>query len=279
MMTIRRQWLLVLTITAVLAVCINSVVLSSLINRYFLSYTTENYNSHVSQIEQLAKNALTENMYSAQQLSVQLESHLDDPIVSIKLYDMRGQLVASAENKSDRPFGMMNGKMGGMMGKKAEEVDSFQILDSGVNLGQLNITRYSALSNSADSSMFKASLLRNSVFSLGIVLLILMLIGIFISRKLSRDLMNTASQALAVDLGSRSDFKLSKVKEIRIIQSSLHTLSAQLKIKQVGRKRLVDELVHQTRTPLTILKTHLEGFEDGIITMSPEEIKICEEQI
>ncbi|MFA9424079.1 MAG: sensor histidine kinase, partial [Sedimentibacter sp.] len=34
-----------------------------------------------------------------------------------------------------------------------------------------------------------------------------------------------------------------------------------------------------TRTPLTILRTHLEGFEDGIIDMTPEEIKTCENQI
>lgn len=279
MMTIRRQWLLVLTITAVLAVCINSVVLASLINRYFLTYTTENYNYHISQIEELSKNALTDNAYSARQLSVQLESHLDDPIVSIKLYNNDGRLVASAENDPDRPFGMMNGMMNGMMGKTSAEVDSFQISSAGVKLGQLNITRYSTISNSVVSSMFKASLVRNSFFSFGIVLFVLMIIGVYISRKLSRDLTNTASQALDIDLGNRTDFKPSKVKEIRIIQSSLEALRSKLKIKQIGRKRLVDELVHQTRTPLTILKAHLEGLEDGIIAMSPEEIKICEAQI
>jgi signal transduction histidine kinase len=30
---------------------------------------------------------------------------------------------------------------------------------------------------------------------------------------------------------------------------------------------------------LTILKTHLEGFEDGVLTMSPEEIKTCQAQV
>jgi len=38
-------------------------------------------------------------------------------------------------------------------------------------------------------------------------------------------------------------------------------------------------LVHQTRTPLTILRTHLEGIEDGVIDMGPDEIRICENQI
>ena len=64
-----------------------------------------------------------------------------------------------------------------------------------------------------------------------------------------------------------------------MIQKSLESLETRLKLKNKARKTLVDEMVHQTRTPLTILKIHLEGMEDGIIQMEPEEIKICEDQI
>ena len=274
-MTIRRQWLLVLTLTAVLTVCINSLLLASLINRYFVSYTVENYNNHLSQIEELAKNALSDYSYSGKQLAVQLESHLDDPIVSIKLYDAEGQLIASAYKEYANMHGMMNG----MMKSASEEVDSIDISDSGIKLGELNITRYSSLNNSTVASMFKFALIRNSVLSFGVVLLVLLIIGLFISRKMSRDLTSTAAMALSIDLGNQSPLIPSKVKEIRIIQTSLETLSSRLKIKQIGRKRLIDELVHQVRTPLTIIKTHLEGFSDGVIEMTPEEIDICEEQI
>lgn len=278
-MTIRKQWLLVLTITAVLAVCVNSLILSSLINKYFLSYSTDNYNNHINQIEQLAANALKDGGISGQQLSVQLESHLDDPIVSIKLYDADGDIVASAENTPGSGYNMMGGMMRGRMSSSSEEVDTYQITDGDAVLGVLNVTRYSSLSNSNVSVMFKAALLRNSVVSFGIVLLVLIIIGIFISRRMSRDLTNTASQALSIDMGDYKNFKPSKVREIRIIQSGLETLQNRLKIKQIGRKRVVDELVHQTRTPLTILRTHLEGLEDGVIQMSDDEIKVCQTQI
>lgn len=129
------------------------------------------------------------------------------------------------------------------------------------------------------SAMFKASLLRNSFVSFGIVLFILLVIGIFISRRLSRDLTNTAYRTLSIDRGGSTDFKPSRVKEIRIIQSGLDTLQNRLKIRQIGRKRFLDEIVHQTRTPLTILKTHLEGLEDGVITMTGDEIKVCQAQV
>ncbi|MEL4106873.1 HAMP domain-containing sensor histidine kinase [Oscillospiraceae bacterium WX1] len=275
-MTIRRQWLLVLTVTAVLAICVNSLILSSLINKYFMSYSTVSYNNHISQIEQLAVSALQDGSISEQRLSVQLESHLDDPIISIKLYDASGKLVASAENTAGGGYGMMYGMM---HRNNSEEVDTYQLTDGGNNLGVLNITRYSSLGNSQVSVLFRVALLRNSAISIVVVLFVLIIIGIFISRTLSRDLSNTAAQALRIDMGGSTDYKPSKVREIRIIQSSLETLQNRLKIKQIVRKRVVDELVHQTRTPLTIMKTHLEGIEDGVIKMTDDEIKVCQAQL
>jgi len=274
-MTIRRQWLLVLTITAVLAVCIDSLILSSLINKYFLTYSTENYNNHVEQIEQLAASVLKDGGITEQQLSVQLESHLDDPIVSIKLYDVAGTLVAEAENTQGKGLGAANGGMR----KNSEEVDTYQITDGDTVLGVLNVTRYSSLRNSEVSVKFKTALLQNSAVSFAIVLTVLVVIGFFVSRGLSRDLTNTASQALRIDMEDDTDFKPSKVREIRVIQTGLETLRNRLKIKQIGRKRTVDELVHQTRTPLTILQTHLEGLEDGVTTLTDEEIGIFRAQI
>ncbi len=278
-MTIRRQWLIVLTVTAILAVFINSVVLGSLVNQYFLNYNSKTYDYHVGQVQQLAASALQDNALTQQQLSVQLESHLDDPITSIKLYDAQGQLVASTEHMGSYSSGMMHDMMGRMMQEHAEEVDSFDVTDGSTVIGVLHITRYSALNHSMASTMFQMSLLRNSLLSFFLVFCLLIVIGLWISKRLSRDLMNTSSQALSIDMGDRPACKPSNVKEIKIIQNSLDILQNRLKIKQMGRKRVVDEFVHQTRTPITILKTHLEGLEDGILTMSDDEIKVCQSQI
>ena len=250
-----------------------------MINRYFLSYTAESYDNHAIQIQELALHALTDGDFSGQALSVQFESHLDDPIRSIKLYDANGRLLALAENRESLMHGMMGDKMKARMNSTFEEVDSFEISEDGTVIGTLNITRYSSLNNSVVSTMFKGSLIRNSVLSFGIVLMILISIGVWISKKMSRDLTNAASLAVSIDLGDQSDIKLSKIEEIRIIQQSLQALHSKLRIKQLGRKQLIDELVHQARTPLTILKAHLEGFEDGVIEMTPEEITICGDQI
>ena len=279
-MTIKRQWMFALVLAAVLSVAVNSIVLSSLINRYFVDYTMANYNKHFSQVVEFSKIVLIEKSYSRQQLEMQLETHLIDPINRIKLYDSNGNLLVDVGNESNQVSGMMrNGMMNKMMGNPSEEIDSVDISNGGITLGKLNITRYSSIGNSLETRMFTASLIGSTFFSFVIVLILVFIIGFFISKKMSKDLRRTAQQAIDIDLGNQSNVIKSKIKEIRTIQQSLETLQFRLKLKQTSRKKLIDELVHQTRTPLTILKTHLEGFEDGIISMTPEEIRTCEVQI
>lgn len=279
-MTIKRQWMLVLIISVIISIAINSLVFGSLINKYFVDYTTVNYNNHFNQIVEFSRKALIEKNFTSQQLEVQLEAHLSDPIIRIKLYDANGQLQADVSSETGRTMGMMGkGMMNRMMGAQSYETDSAELTDTGAVIGRINITRYSSFGNSMATRMFKTALLRNSILSFFMVLIFVFIVGAWISKKMSRDLMNTASLALNIDLGNKTNIKPSKVREIRIIQQSLETLQSRLKLKQTSRKRLLDELVHQTRTPLTILKTHLEGFEDGIISMTSEEIKTCEAQI
>lgn len=278
-MTIKGQWMRVLILSAVLSVIINSFILGSLMNGYFVDNSTRNYDQHFEQIAEFTRKALSEN-YTSQQLSLQLETHLIDPIIGIKLYNADGDLVVNVINTNPMMSRMMKSHMmNQMMGMPAEEIDTAEISENGVLLGRLDIVRYSSVRNSMQTRMFLGSLIRNSVLSFVIAVMIMMIIGFAASRRMSRDLINTATMATNIDLGHDTKIEQSKVYEIQIIQRSLETLQSKLKLKQMSRKRLVDELIHQTRTPLTILKTHLEGFEDGVLTMSPEEIKTCQAQV
>jgi len=278
-MTIKGQWLRVLIVSAVLSVIINSLILGSLMNGYFVDNSTKNYDEHFEQIAEFTRKALSEN-YTPQQLSLQLATHLIDPIIGIKLYNADGALVVNVSNTNPRMSRMMEGHMmNRMMGMPAEEIDTTEISEKGILLGRLDIVRYGSLRNSMQTRMFAGSLIGNSVLSFFIAVMIMMVIGLAASRKMSRDLINTAAMATDIDLGHDTKIERSKVYEIQIIQRSLETLQSKLKLKQMSRKRLVDELIHQTRTPLTILKTHLEGLEDGVLTMSPEEIKTCQAQV
>lgn len=276
-MTIRRQWLIMLTLTAILAIVVNTLILSALINRYFQTYTSSEYTKNLTQIKSFSKMALSQKNMTKQQIEAQLTSYLNDPVTRITLYNADGSVITDVGNAMNN---MMRGMMrGGAAGSFSQEVDGMEIKNSGVSLGTVNVTHYSSIGDSMTSVMFRSALFRNSMLSFVIVLALLIMIGFFVSRRLGRDLRGTSSMALNIDLGNQEDIPLSKIQEVRIIQQSLKELKSRLKLKQIGRKRLIDEMVHQTRTPLTILKTHLEGFQDGVIDMTPEEVKTCEMQI
>lgn len=279
-MTVMRQWLFVLVLSAILSVVINSVVLGALVNRFYIDYSTENYMEHISQVVEFSKNAIEDSNLSRRQIERQLETHLQDPITRIRLYDVDGTLLADV----GRDFMPVGGMMGSRMmpfsrDNLNEEIDNMTVSGSSGEIGYLNVTRYSSIGESFKTRQFTFSLIANSIVSFVIVLAIILILGLFISRKMSKDLRNTAQLAVDIELGNKSNVTWSGVKEIRSIQQSLETLDARLKLKQKSRKKVIDEMVHQTRTPLTIVRAHLEGFEDGIITFDEDEVRTCIGQI
>ena len=281
MVSIRQQWLSVLIFIAVLSVAVNALVLSALINRYFLEYTTKNYEAHVEQITLYSQRSLQNLDMNKNQMAMDMETHLSDPITSIKLYDALGELLI--EVSKDQRFGpdmMRDGMMANMMGGFFEEMDRIDLKDdTGAKIGQLNILRYSSLENSMATRMFRVALFTNSLISVGLVIIMSVVIGLIVSKKMSRDLKDTSVLAQKIDIGEDLEIQSSKVMEIRIIQERLEALRSKLKLKQRSRKNLTDALLHQTRTPLTILKSHFEGYEDGLIHFTEDEIKTCENQI
>ena len=91
-------------------------------------------------------------------------------------------------------------------------------------------------------------------------------------KKVSKSLKNTAKIATGIQIGEETIEKSSSIKEVQAIRDSLSELSTRLKLKQRSRKTLIDELVHQTRTPLAVLKSHIEAIEDGLIVADKEEL-------
>jgi two-component system, OmpR family, sensor histidine kinase BaeS len=279
-MTVKRQWLLTLVLTAVIAVIVNSAILGTLINRYFVSYTEGSYDMHIDRITELAVGILTEDHFTQNQIALQLKAHLVEPITAIELYDAKGNALTGVESTYEHPEGMMDGRMMDlMMGALREEIETIDVYDGDDLIGVLFITKYSSAGNTISSRLFGSVLIINILLSFGIVIIFVVFIGIHISGKMSRDLVETASQAESIDLGDNDRIIYSRVKEIRVIQQSLESQRTKLRLKQKARKKLTDELMHQTGTPLTILRNHIEAFRDGVIEMKPEQLDTCEDQI
>ncbi|MGB3367063.1 MAG: HAMP domain-containing sensor histidine kinase [Acidaminobacteraceae bacterium] len=277
-MTIRRQWLMVLFLVAILSVAINTLVLGALTNKSFNIYVEDSYNYQVNKIVEYSNEVLSEHSGSNDYTTLEVNSYLVDPIKGIVIYDSSENILVNVSSRQNLNKGNNGSGMSKMMNRgidsQFEEIDSIDITHDGKIIGSVSITRNSTIKNSIASRIFMSNLFVNSAKSVAIVLAIAFIIGGFVSKKMSKELVLTANKAQSIEIGNKSEDVRSKVKEIQVIEHSLDSLRVKLDLKQRSRKKLIDELIHQTRTPLTILKTHIEGYEDGVIELNDDETTI-----
>ena len=273
-MSIKKQWLITLIMIALIAIVINSSLYGLLIDKFFVGYIEENYSNQVEEIQEYSKYILQNHSVSKEQIKMEMQKYLDDPISEIHLYYPNGQKIIEAKGTG---MGMMGGRM--MHGDIREERDEYNINDEEVIIGKLVITRQGSVQSSATSIIFKNVLFTNSLISGVIVLFIAIIVSILISKRTAKDMIDTANYAKALDISKQMEIQYSTITEIKEIQNSLILLSTKLKLKEKSRKQKLDTMAHQARTPLTIIKSHLEAAKDGIVIMDENRLESCINQV
>lgn len=283
-MSIRKIWLYVLMLTVILSILINAALLTTLTDRSFQAYLEESYTTHLGEIEAYALRALESGDVTPAAMNEELETHLVDPIIGIRLLEPAGGVIAAAENDTYLQEAWIRGSMMERMMYQLiqsgrEETHTILLTSGETTLGELEVIQHSSTAQSMLARMFKASLWRNSVISIFIALILSGLIGILISRRMSRSLQDTARYANGMLLEETVTIKPSRIHEVNQIRESLNGLLSRLKLKQTSRRELTDQLLHQSRTPLTILRSHLEALEDGLILPDAHEYAILQQQV
>ena len=281
-MSIRKLLLILLLGVCLITVIINSSIFASLTDRYFLDYLDKAYEKHLEQISTYLSSALTSKDLNYDKLEAELETHLLDPIVRIRVFK-DDTLLADVETIANIHSGNMNGRMNMRMPFRRVSTetttDVFEIKNDNEIIGTVYITRFEDYDSSIIANMFRSTLFINSLISIGIAMLISVFIALITSRKISTDLRYTSNLATEIQQGKVVKAKNTKIKEINNLRNSLEDLSVKLKLKQKAKKELLDQLIHETRTPLTVLNSHFEAIEDGIVESNHEEIEVLKSQV
>ena len=273
-MTIRRQLSIIMLFLIVVTVIINSLISTSYIDGYFKNYISDQYVENVNAIKTFSVNILQEGSAGRIRAQSELSNFINDPIVALSILDNKGNQVGYAE---DSVFNMHRGMMMGRMFNVKE--DTISLTDGTNNLGALIITRNSDIQSSETVRLFKNAMLIGTLISAGAVLVISLALIYFSSKRITRDLRQTAQFAKEIEFGKTSKIKSSNIIEIRALQTSLQNLSNKLKLQKAARKQKTDQLAHETRTPLTILRTHCEAALDGVVDMDNLRLESCLNQI
>ncbi|MEA3422663.1 MAG: HAMP domain-containing sensor histidine kinase [Bacillota bacterium] len=266
-MTYRKQMVIVIIVILFLTIISNSLISGQFINRYFNDYIEDQYEKDVNAIEKYAENILSGEVGNLIQANIELTNYLNDSIAGIEIFDDKNRLIIDVKADNYRMPHMMKSRLG------FDEVVHTIILDEEV-IGYLKLEKIKSVGNSETAVVFRLSMIRSIVISGTLSFLLSLLIIGFVSKRMTRDLINTVQMANTIDSNKNLSYKKSKIKEVRAIQSTLVDLAAKLKIKEGIRKEKADRLAHEARTPLTVLQSNLEGIVDGVVESDDERFKI-----
>lgn len=118
-------------------------------------------------------------------------------------------------------------------------------------------------------------------YSVGFMLVIASLIAFVMADRISKPILNVTKRASLISKGKyrSADQMSSKIKELQVLIESIDKLGLSLEKQEALRKRLISDVAHELRSPITIVKSHLEAFEDGVWTPTPERIKLTVDEI
>lgn len=284
-MKIKNQLIIIIIAILSVGVLIQSFIASKYIDNYFNSYIMQEYNQNIARISLIAQEIIADKesssnsrpMMSQMAYRRTLSSYMSDPIVEINIYSNQGRLLFTSSGAMGQ--GHMNS--GNNQEDSLElEADIFDVSnDENQKIGNLEIIRNKDVKNWQTSVLFNKALYSGAAIAFISVAIIAGLIIWIVSAKFSKQLIDTAYYASKIEQDDQVDIALSETVEIKQIQLTLLNLASRLKLKTKIRKEKADKLSHETRTPLTILKSNIEAAIDEVIVLDEQNLSLCLEQI
>lgn len=211
--------------------------------------------------------------YGDWQTAVKFTSNFDFyrwPIVSVKLHDRDGKLIKLYKRGHRARFHTENKKL---------LVYENQLFLKNSKIGTLHFECL-PFSASPEGLFLKkfSTLLLHTVISL---LLLSALLAIFIAYKISKPIMAVTERAKTITKGDylKKEEMKSNITEIQQLIDSVDTLGQRLDKQEKLRQRMMGDITHELRNPVTIIKSHLEAIEDGIWEPTPERIHLTVSEV
>lgn len=238
-----------------IGIILSFAMLYYIANQKYIDYLNEQYEEDIEYLQSVSYQILkTGETPSSEHL------HLPDNCSGIRVYDNQNNLVYSHEI----------GK-GMMMDISCCDFATYEI----VGYGTLEVYNHCAVDQTAESIGFRQDLIWAVVIAGSITILITMIVINRMANKMSTELNDISKYAGKIETGKLENTVDTDIAEIDKINNSLHNLGVRLSEKERLRKENIDLIKHQISTPLTIIKTTLEGMKDDVIEMNKEYIKRC----
>lgn len=253
--SIRNKLYISIVPIIVIGIIASFAMLYYIANEKYVDYLYEQYEHDVEYLKSVSIEILKNG-------NIPATGHVDlpDSCSGIRVYDLNDNLLYSQDAES-------------VMMKDISCCD-FTTHDI-AGYGRLEIYSHCEVHNTSGSLGFRRDLVWAVIITGGIALFIGLLFINRIANRISGELNDISEYAGKMESGLIRNSVDSNIKEIDNINSSLHNLGVRLAEKERLRKEKIDLLKHQINTPLTILKTTLEGMIDDVIEPDKEYLSRC----
>ena len=116
--------------------------------------------------------------------------------------------------------------------------------------------------------------------ALGVSALAALVVTWYFSRRVQRSLAEVSLAAAAVADG-RYDFRVSSPQlgdDFDSLATAFNQMAGRLESVETTRRRLLGDLAHEIRTPVSVLEAYFEAVEDGVKTLDHETITMLRDQ-
>lgn len=105
-------------------------------------------------------------------------------------------------------------------------------------------------------------------------------VSIYVTRRIGRSVANVASAASTIAGGHYAAHvpQPGLGAEFDELSRSFNTMADQLQAVEQTRRRLLADLAHEMRTPISTLNAYLEGLEDGVTQLDPDTSEVLRAQ-
>lgn len=203
---------------------------------------------------------------------------------SFRIYDTQALMVMNSQLRADRVSFHQN--MMRRMGRNAmffqsrfyEGTDVVEdIVVEGEIIGTVELVYPSTFSVDTAELDFTSGVNRSLLMSLAIALGLSGLLSAYLSKLLSRPIVNLTEVTKSIrngHLGRRAEERQS-VRELTELSGAVNDLAETLSHQSEIRKRLTSDLAHELRTPLTIIQGQLDAILEGIFEATPDRLLVA----
>ena len=205
----------------------------------------------------------------------------------IKVYDQSGQTVWDAETwDMSACIQLKEDITHVMMTKYPQSNGSFTSEDRNIQrgtmtIGSVNLTYFGPYFYSDNDFEFLRQLSDALLIVASFSLLISILVGFLIAKRISRPILSAID---ATALIARGDYDIriqesSPIAEVDQLIESVNHLADSLDQQESLKKQLTSDVAHELRTPLTTLQTFLEAMLEGVWEPTAERLQSCQDEV